>query len=55
MRPVWSTETVQDSQGYKGKPCLEKPRERERKGGREEGRGEEERKKVDLRKNSVQN
>lgn len=40
MRPVWSTETVQDSQGYKGKPCLEKPREREegRKGGRKERR-----------------
>jgi hypothetical protein len=38
LRPVWSTERVQDSQGYIGKPCLEKQREREREREREKER-----------------
>ena len=25
LRPIWSTEQVQDSQGYIEKPCLQKP------------------------------
>jgi hypothetical protein len=37
-RPAWSTTEFQDSQGYKEKPCLEKPKKKKKKKKRERER-----------------